>query len=178
MKTFVAAVAFAIATLSPALAAAPVPYLPIPKDGAVILNTGSTNSIGYRIVIESNGSAEYVNGSTRAKAHVAPAVASKFFADMRSAMPLSRVHVEQCMKSASFGTMTFLWWRGQRSPDISCPGGTMSTRLNDDAAAVAAALHLDGGHPVNMLPNEPRHPMPGSTPSTSPMSQRLTARAF
>jgi hypothetical protein len=177
MKTIVAAAAIAIATLTPALAAAPVPYLPIPKGAAVILNTGSTNSVGYRIVIQSNGSAEYVNGHTRATAHVSLAVASKFYADMQAAMPLSLVHVEPCMKSASFGSSTFLWWRGQRSPDISCPGSATSKTLNDDAAAVAAALHL-GGNPVDMLPNEPRHAVPTSSASASPVSLRLTARAL
>jgi hypothetical protein len=178
MKTIVAAAAIAIATLSPALGAAPVPYLPIPKGAAVILDTGSTNSTGYRIVIQSNGFAEYVSGQTRATAHVSLDVASKFFADMQAAMPLSHVRIEPCMKSASFGSMTFLWWRGQRSPDISCPGDATSKKLYEDAAAVAAALHLGGGHTVDMLPNEPRQPMPASPASASPMSLRLTARAF
>src|SRR4030088_228349 len=102
MKRIAAAVTIAIATLFPALGAAPVPYLPISKGAAVILNTGSTNSAGYRIVVQANGSAEYVQGSTRATAHVPQAVVSKFFADLQAAMPLSRVHVVPCMKSVSF----------------------------------------------------------------------------
>lgn len=178
MKRIAAAVTIAIATLFPALGAAPVAYLPIPKGAAVILNTGSTNSAGYRIVVQANGSAEYVQGSTRAVAHVAQAVVSKFFVDLQAAMPLSRVHVVPCMKSVSFGSMTFLWWRGQRTQDISCPGGAMSSRLYDDAGAIAAALHLGPGHQVNMLPNEPRLPIPATSPGASPLTLRLTARAF
>jgi len=178
MKTLLAAVALAIAALAPALAAAPVPYLPVPRGAAVLLNTGSTNALGYRVVIQSNGSVEYVQGSSRATAQIPAALASKFYAHLTAAMPLSRLHAAPCMKTTSFGTMTFLWWRGQRSLDVSCPGDAKATALNADAIAIAAALHLGNGHQVYLQPNEPRRPVPSAAPSGSPLSVRLTARAF
>ena len=179
MKPIVAvALTLAIAAVAPARAAAPVPYLPIPKDAAVILNTGSTNALGYRIVIAADGSAESVEGSARAKARVATALASKFFADLRAAMPLSKLRIEPCMKSTSFGSMTYLWWRGQRSLDVSCPGTARSSALNADADAIAQALHLDGSRPAQLPAGEPRRPVPSPTPTMSLLSVRVTARAW
>jgi hypothetical protein len=181
MRSIVAVVALAFAAAQPAVAAQPVPYLPIPKDGAVILDTGSTNTIGYRIVISATGAAEYVQGSNRATARVPSAVAAAFFADLKKGMPLSRLHVAPCMKSASFGTSTYLWWRGQRSPDLSCPGDATVTALSGDIAAVSGALHLSaamGGHMVQMPQHEPRKPMTEPTPSASPRSSGLAARVL
>jgi hypothetical protein len=182
MKTTVVAIFLTIAAILPASAAQPVPYLPVPKGAAVILNTGSTNTIGFRIVVDSSGRAEYAQGASRSTAHIAKHIAAKLFADLRAAMPLSSIHVLPCMKSASFGTSTFIWWRGQRSLDLSCPGDPKSQAMNDDAMAVARALNLAaapaGGHVIPMLPNEPRKPLPSSSPSPSPLSLRLTAWAL
>jgi hypothetical protein len=182
MKTTVVAIFLTIAAVLPAFAAQPVPYLPVPKGAAVILNTGSTNTIGYRIVVDSSGRAEYVHAGGRSSARIPAQIAAKLFADLRAAMPLSSIHVLPCMKSASFGTSTFIWWSGQRSLDLSCPSDAKSQALNDDVMAVARALHLAaapaGGHVVPMLPNEPRKPLPASSPSPSPLSVRLTARAL
>lgn len=181
MKTSVAVIALALAAAMPAVAAQPVPYLPVPKNAAVILNSGSTNTEGYRIVLTSSGQAEYVEGSTRSKVSVPSALTDKFFADLQRAMPLSHLRILACMKSASFGTETYVWWRGQRSPDISCPGDQTAMALNGDVTSITGALHVSnaaGGHTIPMLPNEPRWPMPVSSPSPSPMSVRYTARAL
>ena len=182
MKTTVAAIFLTIAIGLPAAGAQHVPYLPVPRGAAVILNTGSTNTIGYRIVVDASGRAQFVQRASRANARVPEEIAAKLFADLRAAMPLSAIHILPCMKSASFGFETYLWWRGQRSPDLSCPGDPKSVALNEDVTAVARALHLTmvpaGGHTIPMLPNEPRKPLPTSSPSASPMSVRLTARAL
>jgi hypothetical protein len=150
-----------------ALAAAPVPYLPVPKGAAVILNTGSTNALGYRIVIQQSGAAEYIKGDKRATAIVPAAVTNKFFTDVRTAMPLRNHPMIHCMKSVSFGTSLFIWWKGARSYDLTC--GT--NVLTNDAYAVAEALGLSTSmsapmHPVPALTNEPRVPAP--TPSSYP----------
>jgi len=150
-----------------ALAATPVPYLPVPKGAAVILNTGSTNALGYRIVIQQSGAAEYIHGDKRATATVPNAVTTKFFTDLQAAMPLKVHPMIHCMKSVSFGTSLFVWWKGARSYDLTC--GT--NVLTDDAYAVAQALGLSTAmnapmHPVPMLTNEPRVPAP--TPTSNP----------
>jgi len=164
MKSALLAAAALIAAASAASAAAPVPYLPVPKDAAVILNTGSTNAAGYRIVLQRSGDAEYVWGARRATATVDKAIATKFFADAAHGMPLSKLLVAPCMKSASFGTSTFVWWRGQRSPDLSCPTDWRSSHLHDDALAVAKALGIDRLQPVYLPTGEPRKPMSTPTP--------------
>lgn len=164
MKTAFLAAAALIAAASVASAAAPVPYLPVPKDSAVILNTGSTNAQGYRIVLQRSGEAEFVWGARRSTATIDKAIATKFFADATRGMPLSKLQVAPCMKSASFGTSTFVWWRGQRSPDLSCPTDARSSHLNDDALAVATALHIGSGHAVYLPTGEPRKPVPTPTP--------------
>ncbi|HEY7994523.1 MAG TPA: hypothetical protein VID24_09945 [Candidatus Eremiobacteraceae bacterium] len=164
MKTALLAATALIAAASAASAAAPVPYLPVPKDAAVILNTGSTNAAGYRIVVQRSGNVEFIWGARRATATIDRSLATKFFADAASGMPLSKLQVAPCMKSASFGTSAFVWWRGQRSPDLSCPTGTRSSQLDDDALAVAKALGIGGGEPVYLPTSEPRKPMPTPSP--------------
>lgn len=164
MKAAFLALAAVLAASTAASAAAPVPYLPVPRGAAVILNTGSTNAPGYRIVLQRSGSAEYVWGAHRATATIGNPLALKFFADAQVGMPLSQLHVAPCMKSASFGTSTFVWWRGQRSPDLSCPTDTRSSHLYDDALAVAKALAIGGGAPVYLPTGEPRKPIPTPSP--------------
>ncbi|HLJ82569.1 MAG TPA: hypothetical protein VKT51_00165 [Candidatus Eremiobacteraceae bacterium] len=149
-----------------ALAAAPVPYLPVPRGAAVILNTGSTNALGYRIVLQRSGAAEYVHGDKRATANVPEAITTKFFTDMQ-ALPLRSYPMIHCMKSVSFGTSLYVWWKGARSQDLTC--GT--TILAGDSYAVAQALGLSTAvgapmHPVPALTNEPRVPAPA--PSSNP----------
>ena len=167
VKQLIGAMVFS-AALGSVAAAQTVPYLPMPAGAAVILNTGSTNGAGYRIVIQRSGTAEFVIGAQRTIANVSPSLASKFFLHMGAAMPLSDVRVMHCMKSASFGSSLFVWWRGQRSPDLSCPGSEQSSAIAHDAAQVAAALGISTaprGHLIQPLPNEPRKPLPSPAPS-------------
>lgn len=164
MKAAFLTAAALIAAASAALGAAPVPYLPVPKGAAVILNTGSTNAPGYRIVVQRSGGVEYTWGARRATTTIETWLATKFFADAASGMPLSKLPVVACMKSASFGTMTFVWWRGERSRDLSCPGDSKAEHLYDDALAVAKALAIGGGQPVYLPTNEPRKPVPTPSP--------------
>lgn len=151
-------------------AAAPVPYLPVPRGAAVILNTGSTNAPGYRVVVRRSGEAEYVRGDRRSTGGVSPALADRFFTDLAASMPLSKLPGQLCAKSASFGTSLFVWWRGQRSPDLSCPGDDRGRAVAADADEIANALNLSAGQPVMrpLPPNEPRKILsPEPAPSAS-----------
>lgn len=160
---FLAAVA-TIAVATTALAAEPVPYLPVPKGAAVILNTGSTNFAGYRVVLQRSGSAEYIYGARRATATIDKSIASKFFEDAQRGMPLSKLQVAPCMKSASFGSSTFVWWRTERSPDLSCASDANSRSVFADALSIASALKIGGGSPIYLPTGEPRKPIPTPTP--------------
>ena len=147
-------------------------YLPLPKGAAVILNTGSTNTSGYRIVVQENGNAEYAAGTARAKARVPAATVSKFFSDLRAAGPLQNLRSAPCMKSISFGSSLFLWWDHSRSPDLSCPSDARENALEADAQEVASALHIASAPrgPVMrpLMPGEQHKPLPpGSNPTPS-----------
>jgi hypothetical protein len=147
-----------------------VPYLPVPRGAAVILNTGSTNSTGYRIVVQSDGNAEYVMASERARTSVSRALALRFFSDLKAA-PLQSVAHAQCMKSASFGTSLFVWWNHERSPDLSCAADAHGRTLAQDARAIEQALDISGSvrQPIvrPLMPGEQHKPLPPS-PSATP----------
>lgn len=148
------------------------PYLPVPSGAAVIMNTGSTNTPGYRIVVQPDGSAEYVADTGRATASISQALAQQFFADLKAAGPLGDLESMPCMKSVSFGTSLFVWWKeGGRSPDLSCPAGPHGGVLAADAAKIAQELHVSSSlhGPVMrpLLPGEQHAPLPAS-PSPSP----------
>lgn len=162
-----------IALAGAAWATPPAPYLPVPRGAAVILDTGSTNTAAYRIVVTESGQATSVlAGRASATSQIGADLASRLFTDLRAGMPLSQLRLAPCMKSASFGSSRFVWWRGQRSPDITCPGAPAISRdVLDIATAVfgsAAPLKGSGaGHSVAPLPNEPRLPLPSPTASGS-----------
>jgi hypothetical protein len=144
-------------------ASAPVPYLPVPHHAAVILNTGSTNSPGYRIVVAPDGSAQWVMGATRETAQLSQKNTDALFGDLKAAMPLSQLQSAHCMKSASFGTSTFAYWEHQRSTDLQCVADPHATALYSSIQAVI--LELGIAKRVIPMPNEPRRPIPESSPS-------------
>lgn len=152
--------------LTPIIAsAAQIPDLPVPRGAAVILNTGSTNSAGYRIVVARYGGAEYVVAGKRQRASLRADVRDEFFAALSAAMPFPTQ--KTCLKSASFGSSTFVWWRGHRSGDISCPGATPVERLRVVVQKVADTLGVPTlGHIVPMLPHEPRRILTTAQPTT------------
>ena len=143
MNVIFAAAATVAALMS---ASTSVPYLPVPHDAAVMLVTSSTNSTGYRIVVQRDGKAEYVRGAHRATAQIGEQLAKQLFADLSTGMPLASLPVARCMKSVSFGTSTFVYWRHSRSPDVSCPGSSKASTINADVQRVATALQLTGLH--------------------------------
>ncbi len=100
-----------------------------PRDSAVILNSGSTNTVGFKITVWSDGQASLAqqnrDGSAAgAKSFTVPAaVATRFFSDLAAARSSNAATVP-CMKSASFGTSTHITWQGWVSPDLECPPKT------------------------------------------------------
>jgi hypothetical protein len=99
---------------------------------AVILNSGSTNTAGFRLVVEKSGDAEYApmprkygpqspapTEPTRRK--LPEALVQRFYSDLEAAKPLANLPRERCMKSASFGTTTIIQFGGEETPDLSCP---------------------------------------------------------
>ncbi len=139
-------------------------------DGAVIRNSGSTNTAPYSIKVWSNGRAEVTMGRAEASPRsfsVDPDVAKQFFTNVKAARANPGTP-EHCMKSASFGTTTTVAWHGWNSPDLQCP--PVSAPLQAVAAnvrTIEAAANIDTGLHRVPLPREPRM-IPSTAPEVSP----------
>lgn len=141
------------------------------KDEASIVDSGSTNTGGYTIHVWSDGTAAttYQGRSDTTPPStsftLSPSLASRFFADLKAARA-GKARAERCMKSASFGTSTHVYWHGWTSPDLDCPpGDRLTSAVLKDVNAIrsagkvtAAPLHggmFPGGPPrviVSPLP--------------------------
>lgn len=126
--------------------------LPTLGSPITITNSGSTNTTGYSIQVSSTGQVSYrILGSMQAapthSAHVSPSLAKRLYQDAHAAQPLSALPVTHMIKSVSFGTSTYVMYKGQRTPDLSAPATAPGKALAADVTAVVAALHLK---------NEPR----------------------
>jgi hypothetical protein len=120
----------------------------VSPDSAKIVDSGSTNTSGYTIVVQSDGSAtvtvqQSATQSTAPKSFTLPqATATRFFTDLAAAKTGNAVTVP-CMKSASFGTTLRITWQGWTSPDLSCPPkDSLGTALISDVQAIREAAGI------------------------------------
>jgi hypothetical protein len=99
-----------------------------------IVNSGSTNTAGFQIVVEKSGLAEYSSHSRRnaidkgaesktIRKTIPKSLARVLYEDVKTARPLSSLHPQSCMKSASFGTRLTIQFGDDTSPDLSCGDG-------------------------------------------------------
>ena len=154
---FPRALALAAGLLLAALAAAARPKQSVGPI-AVIMNSGSTNTTGYRIVVSPDGSAQsevtglITTGSApKARAAMLPsAQVKKLFQDLAAAMPLSALPVRHGMRSASFGTQTTITYEALTSPDLTFAPDPRSAALKADIDAITKTLHVG---------NAPRRPI-------------------
>lgn len=105
---------------------------PAPHRGlATIVDSGSTNTNGFRIVVDQSGKTQSTvalrgpqartGESPAATAGTIPAaVAERLYSDLNAAWPLSSLPSQHCLKSASFGTRLTIEFDGQTTPDLSC----------------------------------------------------------
>ncbi|MEH1784973.1 hypothetical protein [Nostoc sp.] len=115
----------------------------VPNNVAIIVNSGSTNTIGYRIYVSPTGEVNYVDGKGSNRGKLSKKLTREFFRDVKIAEPLSNLSVKQgCAKSVSFGTTTTIKLADQQSQDISCPGNDKARRLDNDVIAIAKALNV------------------------------------
>ncbi len=129
-----------------------------PVQTAVIENSGSTNTTGYRIVVSPDGhsQSEVIGQITTApaaekKSSVVPSVqAKKLFQDLSAAMPLTALPVRHGMRSASFGTATTITYKGQRSPDLTFAADPRTAALKADIDAITKTLHI-GNAPMRPI---------------------------
>jgi len=107
--------------------------LPLRAAGdAVIVNSGSTNTEGFRIVVEQSGKAVYTptlrksgrGADTNAKSRsldLPQALVKRLYSDLDAGKPLAELPGGHCMKSASFGSSLTIEFAGEKTPDLSCP---------------------------------------------------------
>jgi hypothetical protein len=137
--------AFALPTYGPMpvpSATPPVPAQRVPTAAgeALIVNSGSTNTAGYRLRVYADGTTALQQGDVALRKHVSRTLVAHFFADLRAAGALDALPRAACMKSASFGSSTYVAYRGKLSPDVTCPSASPAERaLAVDADALAAA---------------------------------------
>jgi hypothetical protein len=119
------------------------------RDSAVIVNSGSTNTLGYSITVWSDGKAT-VSLQPRGGAPGTPkpftvptTTTTRFFSDLAAARKANVSSGGPCMKSASFGTSTHITWQGWVSPDLDCPpSGSSGDALVHDVGAIRAAAGI------------------------------------
>ena len=121
----------------------------VPNNVGVIFNSGSTNTIGYRIYISPSGDVNYVDGKGSGTGKLSKSLTKQFFNDLKAAEPLSKLPVKQpCIKSISFGTATTVSLGSQQSSDINCPANGKAKSLDNDVIAILKALKV-GNVPIN-----------------------------
>ncbi|HML16792.1 MAG TPA: hypothetical protein VK419_07190 [Bryobacteraceae bacterium] len=109
-----------------------------------VVNSGSTNAAGFRIVVEKSGQAEYTSKPRRGldkgqapvtiRKTISKSLADSLYADVKAASPLASLPPQSCMKSASFGSRLTVEFGDDVSPDLSC---------GDDGTAKMQALIRD-----------------------------------
>jgi hypothetical protein len=111
---------------------------------AVIENTGSTNSPGIKLIVDSSGAAEVQPHNAEArKTTVDARLSERLFQDLNAIGPLSALPRPHCMKSVSFGTSLYVEFNGERSPDLNCPvpADSKLAILQRDARELMDAAH-------------------------------------
>jgi hypothetical protein len=111
---------------------------------AIIVNSGSTNTLGYRIYVAHDGTATYVDGNGAGYGRLSKQLTQRFFHDIALAQPLSGLPATRtCVKSVSFGADIYVRFGGQTSPDLSCAGNGQAQRLAEDVNSIKAELKVD-----------------------------------
>jgi hypothetical protein len=131
------------------------------QDEIYLQDSGSTNTAPFCYTVTRSGKVIKRTGATRFRRRPGrPALsqeqgsipawlAEKLFRDVEAAMPLSALPAAYCAKSASFGTSRYVWFKGEKSPDLCGRDNKKVTALQDDFAEVVRAVA------VTRVPNQP-----------------------
>jgi hypothetical protein len=124
----------------------PSPSRPAPSpdgEGALIRNSGSTNTQPYTISVSPDGSAVLTVGSGAPEARrLPPGQAEALFHALRAATPLDALAGGHCMRSVSFGTSTTVTFGGAITPDLSCAPAPAARDLAGAVDAIVAGLQI------------------------------------
>jgi hypothetical protein len=131
---------FRLLTICGVLAVLPLLGKAADEQSATIVDSGSTNRAGFRIVVERAGSAEF----TATRRSIGPrtdqpqtvhktlpsALVEAFYDDLAAAKPLASLPQAHCFKSASFGSSLTVELNGEETPDLSCGDGDHAALRN------------------------------------------------
>jgi hypothetical protein len=110
-----------------------------------IVDSGSTNTAGFKIVVQKSGEAVYTSqprGAGEAPKTIYKTIprtlAKTLYDDVDAGRPLSRLPTHTCVKSASFGTRLTVRFGDDPSPDLNCGEGGVPKldALRRDALAI------------------------------------------
>jgi hypothetical protein len=108
----------------------------------IITDSGSTNRSGMTVTIDAKGKAQVADrrGGTPIKMSLDKETHTRLIQDLDAAVPLDQMNVHGCAKSISFGSRTYITYKGVQSPDISCAGQSDPTviALQKDAQEIVA----------------------------------------
>jgi hypothetical protein len=108
-----------------------------------IINSGATDSIGYRVMIGTGGEASFVSGDGSGNATLPADMFAQLNHAIADAKPLAGLPTPAtCMKPVSFGTSTFVAVGGDRSPDLTCPANDAARNLKQDVDATITYLKI------------------------------------
>jgi hypothetical protein len=119
----------------------------------VIINSGSTNTPGFTIVVGFKGDVAITinpRGPNQQRANarqkhgqIPPVLAQRFYSDLEAARPFSALPRPWCMKSVSFGTRLTISFQGDETPDLKCGDdhNAKLSALNRDAKQIITLLH-------------------------------------
>jgi hypothetical protein len=129
---------------------------------ATIEDTGSTNRLGLRVTFDREGHAtvESRRGDSR-QVKLAGSICQHFMRDLEAVGPLVDIPVGHCAKSVSFGSSLFVEFKGDRSPDLSCPAhdsrsGELQKHANQILQAAREAAGIPSRRAITVpVPNPP-----------------------
>lgn len=109
----------------------------------IIVNSGSTNTLGFTINVAADGGSMLTMQRQMKTFQVSTATLKKLLNDLAAAKKASTSPGSGCIKSASFGSATRITWQGWTSPDLECPASNPQTAaLIDDVHAVREAAGI------------------------------------
>jgi hypothetical protein len=127
-----------------------------------IEDTGSTNRPGLRVIVDRDGHATVEPRHGESQQVVLPEhLCERFMQHVEAAGPMNELPAVHCIKSVSFGSRTFVEFKGNRSPDLSCPASDdpRSVALRKDADEILrAAREAAGIHPGRVVTLPAPHP--------------------
>ena len=126
-----------------------------------IVDSGSSNTAGYTIQLQQNGTVTWTirhrshamifttaTGptitSTQMNIQFLPVLVENVFENVRRALPFNQYPTRFCIKSVSFGTSLNIFYQEQQSPDLNCPlEDSRLISLNKAAREIISVLHIN-----------------------------------